>query len=373
MSVFGFEDSLSQPYFLAMQRQADAGNGLEDDLQRLGAAKWDHFPVATLLKKVDPIYPEKMLAAGLPGTVTLQVNVDKEGKVWRVKAFRSEEDEFVRAAVDAVKQWQVEPLVIDGKAQSQSFTCTFNFVKGGVALDFARPATPLNPSEEKLYRRIRGLCESLLGQKYKAEKISFEFKNLVPANFALFLAKVTGVPVALDPSVNSRITCDIPNMPWDQALARLLDMHGLDVASNNGDGLLIIHPFKAIWPIRGFITALFGKRLNPLNNKEEFHTGLDIAANRGEQVFSTAAGNVMASEFNDQDGNLIIIDHGNGYTSRYTHLDSSRVKKGDLVTQGQPIGLLGNTGVSTGPHLHFEIRYKGEPRNPFDFVGPAGK
>jgi TonB family protein len=382
--VFGFEDSFSHPYFLAMQRQADAAVIQEADLQRVGAAKWDDFPVAKLLKKVDPVYPEKMLAAGQQGSVTLQIDVDKAGRVGNVQAFRSEEDEFVKAAVEAVRQWRIEPLVIDGEAKPQSFTCTFYFVKGGVALDFTRPAVPLNPGEETLYRRIRGLCEPLLGPKYKAEEISFAFKNLVPSNLVLFLAKIAKVPITLDPNVNSRITCDIPNMPWDQALARLMDMHGLDVASDGRNGLLIVNRFKAIWPTMGyvgteagklpdgtFITSIFGKRLNHMTKKEDFHPGIDIAARKGTPVVSTAAGTVRASEFNDKDGNRIVIDHGNGYTTAYHHLNSREVKKDDAVTQGQLIGTVGSSGVSTGPHLHFEIRFKGEPRNPFDFIGPT--
>ncbi len=272
ISVFGFEDSLSQPYFLALQRQADAAAIAEDNQQVIPIP--EAVPVPTLVKRVEPVYPKKMLQSGMTASVTLQVGVDERGMVQDVQAFDNE-NEFVEAAATAILQWQVAPLVVDGKAQPQTFTCTVNFLNSGVALDLS--------------------------------------------------------------------------------------------------GKSPIKSFRAIWPIRGFITALFGKRINPLNKKEEFHTGLDIAANLGMQVFSTAAGTVTASEFNDQDGNLIIIDHGNGYTSRYTHLNSSRVKKGDLVTQGQPIGLLGNTGVSTGPHLHFEIRVNGEPRNPFDFIGPAGK
>lgn len=392
VSVIGFEDSLSQPYFLALQRQEDAGV-IPEGVQWLGP-KWDRFPVAKLIRKIDPVYPQKMLAAGQPGSVTLQVGVNEEGKVWSVKAFRSEDDEFVKAAIDAVKQWRVEPLVIDNKPSPQSFTCTFNFFKGGVALDFTRPAEPLNPGEESMYRRLRGLCEPHLGPKYRAEEITMDFKNLVPSEkWAQFLTMIAGMPVSIDPSVTGRITCDIPNMPWDQALARLLNMHGLDVVAK-GDGLLILRSFQAIWPTPGYIwsggekpsdgmsgplvrgnkppyllTALFGKRINPFTKKEEFHPGIDIAAKKGTRVASAADGTVTASAFNEQDGNRIVIDHGDGYSSAYHHLDAREVKAGDHVEQGQRIGTVGSTGVSTGPHLHFEIRFNGEPRNPFDFIG----
>ncbi len=393
VAVFGFEDSLSRPYFLALQRHADADVILVGNLREGG--KWDKFPIARLLKKVDPVYPARMVEAGLQGNVTIQIEVDEQGKVWNAKPFSGEEDEFVRAAVDAVRQWRVEPLLVDGKAQPQVFTCTFYFRQGGdVALDFTRPSAPLTRSEENLLRKLRSLSEPLLGPGFKAGEISLDFKNLIPSEkVGLFLTQIAGLAIAFDPAVKARITCDIPNMPWDQALARLLNSHELDIV-RKGDGLLIVNRFRAIWPTAGYIgwlgekgpdgaaaslldntgkgrylTSIFGKRLNPLTRKEEFHPGLDIAAKKGAPVLSAAAGTVLTSEFNDRDGNRVVIDHGNGYASAYHHLDSRLVKAGDTVTQGQQIGTVGETGVSTGPHLHFEIRVDGEPRNPFDFIG----
>ena len=374
-----------------MQRQADAAVIPESQLQLI--AKPETLPVPKILKKVDPVYPQKMLQSGITASITMQVGVNKEGKVWSVKAF-SRESEFVKAAADAITQWTVEPLVVDGKAQSQTFICTVNFLPSGVALDFSGQQ-PLNASEEALYRKIRGLCEPRLGQKYKAEKITLRFQEEPVAIAAQILTKACGIPVQADQGLREKMNCDLRDMPWDQAMARLLDMHGLDVAAD-GNGLCILRPFKVIWPTRGYITGIFkkppdgaiaalvngkmyyatsgfGKRLNPITKKEDFHPGIDIAANKGTQVVSAAAGTVTASEFNEKDGNRIVIDHGNGYTSAYHHLDSRVVKQRDTVTQGQQIGTVGSTGVSTGPHLHFEIRCKGEPCNPFDFIGPAGK
>jgi len=387
ISVFGFEDSLSQPFFLAVQRQANVDESETGGLKIVMVP--ESIPIPKLIKRVEPVYPEKMLAGGMTASITLQVGVSEEGKVWSVRAF-SKESEFVEAAVVAIKQWQVEPLVVDGKARSQTFTCTVNFLSGGVALDFSGQA-PMNSRDEALFRKIRSLCEPHIGQKYKAEKITLSFHEGAPAMVAQFLSKACGIPIQADPSILGKISCDLRNLPWDEALARLLNMHGLDIAAD-GNGLLIQRPFQVIWPARGYITGIFkkprdgaiaalvngkmyyatsgfGKRLNPITKKEDFHPGIDIAANEGTQVVSAAAGTVIASEFNEQDGNRIVIDHGNGYTTAYHHLDSRAVKQGDTVTQGQQIGTVGSTGVSTGPHLHFEIRYKGEPRNPFDFIG----
>jgi TonB family protein len=392
ISVFGFEDSLSQPFFLAVQRQPDASVITEGDLQMV--PKPEAAPMPRLLKKVDPVYPAPMLAAGIQGSVTLQVEVNEEGKAWRVKAFRSESDAFVRAAVDAIQQWLFEPLVVDGKARPQEFTCTVNFGGGGVTLDLNGQA-PLNPGEEALYQKIRRLCEPRLGKNFKAEKISLRFQEEPIPIAALILSRASGIPIQADPGIVEKLNCDLREIPWDQLMARLLSMHGLDI-DGAGDGLKITAPFQIIWPTRGYITGIFkkppdgaiaalvngkmyyatsgfGKRLNPITKKEDFHPGIDIAAKKGTPVLSAAAGTVTVSEFNDQDGNRIVVDHGNGYTTAYHHLDSRAVKQGDSVTQGQLIGKVGSTGVSTGPHLHFEVRCNGEPRNPFDFIGPSGK
>ncbi|TFG77770.1 MAG: hypothetical protein E4H23_08410 [Chrysiogenales bacterium] len=393
VSIFGFEDSLSQPYFLAMQRQADEAERKTGGLEIVMVP--ESLPVPKLIKRVEPVYPEKMLQSGMTASIPLQVGVNEKGKVWSVKAF-SRESEFVQAAVAAIEQWQIEPLVVDGKAQPQTFTFTVNFLRGGVALDFSGQQ-PLNASEEALYRKIRGLCEPRLGQKYKAEKITLRFQEEPVAIAAQILTKVCGIPVKADPGLREKMNCDLRNLPWDQAMARLLDMHGLDIAAD-GNGLRLLRPFQAIWPTSGYIwsrrekrpdgtiaallrktgkmyylSSGYGKRLNPYTKKEEFHPGIDILAKKGAPVLSAASGTVTASEFNEQDGNRIVIDHGNGYTSAYHHLDAREVKKGEPVTQGQLIGKVGSSGVSTGPHLHFEIRCNGEPCNPFDFIGPAGK
>jgi TonB family protein len=393
ISVFGFEDSLSQPFFLAIQRQADAAS-IQGSAPQLVPFP-ETVPVPKLRKRVEPAYPEKMRQSGQTAGVTLQVDVDKEGNVWSVKAF-GEENEFVKSAVAAVKQWQVEPLVVDGEAQPQAFTCTVNFLLGGVALDF-NGQPPMNSRQEALYRKVRGLCEPLSGQKYKAEKISLRFQGEPVAIVAQFLAKFSGIPLQVDPGIQDKVNCDLRDLPWDQVIARLLDMLDLDITAA-GNGLLIQRPFQAIWPAQGYVwtkaeqrrdgriaalvrgekkiyylTSIYGKRINPMTKKEDFHPGIDIANKRGAPVLSTAAGTVTASEFNDRDGNRIVIDHGRGYTSAYHHLDSREVKVGDHVEQGQLIGKVGSTGVSTGPHLHFEIRVNGEPRDPFDFIGPSGQ
>ncbi len=116
------------------------------------------------------------------------------------------------------------------------------------------------------------------------------------------------------------------------------------------------------------LTSNFGVKFkNPITKEVKVHKGIDIAAKRGVPVLATAGGTAVKVLYKKGYGNFVIIDHGNGYESLYAHLKDFSIKKGQKVDKGQEIGHLGNTGMSTGPHLHFEIRLNGENVNPFDY------
>lgn len=117
----------------------------------------------------------------------------------------------------------------------------------------------------------------------------------------------------------------------------------------------------------GYYSSNYGYRIDPITGRSTFHTGVDIIATQGTPVMSAAGGVVSAVEFHAEYGNIVDIDHDNGLTSRYAHLLKSSVKVGDVVMKGQLIAQVGNTGRTTGPHLHFEVREKGVPLNPNKF------
>lgn len=121
-------------------------------------------------------------------------------------------------------------------------------------------------------------------------------------------------------------------------------------------------------PAKGSITSHFGKRRDPLNNKKAFHTGVDIRGKKGDKIYATADGVVIKAFRNGGYGNYIKISHKNGYTTSFSHMQAYLVKKGEKVARGQLIGLIGNTGRSTGPHLHYEVALNGKPINPYDFM-----
>lgn len=112
------------------------------------------------------------------------------------------------------------------------------------------------------------------------------------------------------------------------------------------------------------LTSRFGGRADPLTHDSAFHEGLDLVASWQTPVVATAPGRVTRADYLGAYGQLVEIEHAHHYTSRYAHLDRRHVTAGDIVRRGQIVGLLGNSGRSTGPHLHYEVLYKNRPINP---------
>lgn len=126
-----------------------------------------------------------------------------------------------------------------------------------------------------------------------------------------------------------------------------------------------------MWAHLGKINNEFGFRRNPFGGRTyEFHAGMDIDGERGDQVMAPATGTVIKAEWQGGYGNLIEIDHGNGLVTRYGHLSKIEIAVGDVVQRGQLIGLIGSTGRSTGPHLHYELRLSDKAINPRRFLPP---
>lgn len=126
------------------------------------------------------------------------------------------------------------------------------------------------------------------------------------------------------------------------------------------------------WPVPGreTISSPFGYRNHPILKVEKFHNGIDIPAPKGTNIVAANAGTVIIATYNSSYGNYIVIDHGGGYTTYYAHQTkfASGIKVGKQVGRGDVIGYVGSTGMSTGPHLHFEIRKNGTPQNPVDYL-----
>jgi murein DD-endopeptidase MepM/ murein hydrolase activator NlpD len=124
----------------------------------------------------------------------------------------------------------------------------------------------------------------------------------------------------------------------------------------------------SIWPTQGWVTSDFGARLDPYSADRSMHQGLDISTPHGHPVLTPSDGTVVFNGTEGGYGKVLVVDHGYGVKTRYGHLSETFVRLGERVARGQKIAAVGNTGRSTGPHLHYEVRVNGIPENPRKFI-----
>jgi murein DD-endopeptidase MepM/ murein hydrolase activator NlpD len=133
-----------------------------------------------------------------------------------------------------------------------------------------------------------------------------------------------------------------------------------------------LNPGKFSFPLQKFtLTSGFGQRISPISGRRSIHNGLDLAAPDGTEVYAAANGVVIEASQNSVYGKYVVIRHEDGWTSLYGHLSGIKTGLSVYVTSGTLIGYVGSTGLSTGPHLHFELRQNGEAQNPAKFLGGA--
>jgi len=124
----------------------------------------------------------------------------------------------------------------------------------------------------------------------------------------------------------------------------------------------------SIWPSKGWLTSRFGSRVSPFTGRRQKHNGIDIAAADGTPIHAPARGRVTFAGRKGPLGNALVLDHGFGVKTVYGHTKEILVNTGDTVERGDRIALIGSTGRSTGPHLHYVVEVKGKPRNPLDYI-----
>jgi murein DD-endopeptidase MepM/ murein hydrolase activator NlpD len=130
----------------------------------------------------------------------------------------------------------------------------------------------------------------------------------------------------------------------------------------------ILAATPSIWPVKGWVTSEFGVRESPFRSGVEFHKGLDISTRFGKEVVAPADGLVIVSAYDSQDGNFIKIDHGRSLATGFAHLSRRAVKQGMRVKKGDIIGYVGDTGRSTGSHLHYSVFVNNVPVNPRKYL-----
>jgi len=123
-----------------------------------------------------------------------------------------------------------------------------------------------------------------------------------------------------------------------------------------------------LWPVEGQVTGSFGERIDPFNGEGAFHSGVDIGSSYGHPIVAPADGVVTLTDTMGGYGKMIMMDHGNGISTRYGHLSGFAVTAGQHVQRGDVIGYVGESGRSTGPHLHYEVRINDTPVNPYKYL-----
>lgn len=184
------------------------------------------------------------------------------------------------------------------------------------------------------------------------------------------LAAERGNLVAVADRYRHHIATQVANMEdisaaQEAQLEALIQERAREIGRAQGiAGPAIASSGRFSWPLTGPITSPFGWRSNPFGGAPDFHPGIDIGVPVGTTVMAAAAGTVIMAQWYGGYGNYILIDNGNHYSTGYGHLSAIYVSVGQVVKRGQAIAASGNTGWSTGPHLHFEVRYYGKPIDP---------
>lgn len=152
----------------------------------------------------------------------------------------------------------------------------------------------------------------------------------------------------------------------DQSLVAMQALGDQRTASLPGMRALVVPHFSAIWPTHGIITTYYGE-VGPFSPRG--HSGIDVAGPRGTPVEAMDSGDVLKAYWDTEGyGGLVVIAHPSGYETWYAHLAALEVEPGQTVHRGEEIGLMGSTGFSTGPHLHFEVRQDGNLVDPMEFL-----
>jgi len=185
-----------------------------------------------------------------------------------------------------------------------------------------------------------------------------------------------GGPVSEENRLRSKVVAD------DQAMISVIGrqvehlMDDADVRERSFTHLLVFLQRKksllaatpSVWPVLGWVTSEFGKRLSPFGSEPEFHKGIDIATRAGTPVHAPADGIVAEVAYRHDLGQMVRIDHGHGISTLYGHLSRAIVRNGTTVRKGDRIGLVGNTGRSTGSHLHYTVNMNGVAVNPRKYL-----
>jgi murein DD-endopeptidase MepM/ murein hydrolase activator NlpD len=239
-------------------------------------------------------------------------------------------------------------------------------------------ATALWLSEKRAWAEVPSCpgelaaARTALAEREKALAVlSQRLRHMARSNLQAMEQALVGTGIRLDTLLHRRNAKDRNRVggPFVPATAGLAATIGEVDRWERAQRSLRLLPWGA--PLRDYtVTSGFGTRVDPFNFRPAIHTGIDLVAPEGTKVRATAAGIVQFSGEAGGYGRMVEIDHGGGISTRYGHLSRLSARPGQTIAVGQVVGLLGSTGRSTGPHLHYEVVVEGIPRNPAAFLHP---
>ena len=222
--------------------------------------------------------------------------------------------------------------------------------------------------------------ESLETEVERIRTLDARIRSLIDINETLMPGKTknragVGIGGVETPEISATHRLDsLLDLRCDQLKDSLLvDGKNLEVICERLDARrTYLESLPSLWPARGLLASGFGVRISPFTGTKVFHHGLDIDAPKGSQIKAAGGGKVVRCGYESRYGNLVVIDHGNGYRTIYAHLSERLVEEGDTVQRGDVIGKVGDTGRTTGPHLHYEVHVNGLAVNPVRFLNSEG-
>jgi murein DD-endopeptidase MepM/ murein hydrolase activator NlpD len=228
--------------------------------------------------------------------------------------------------------------------------------------------------------RTENLALATKAKAYEENAEQLQAKVLSLQNTVTKLGMMAGLEESLpDPAVGgtgglTRLETTPPSVDiaetlkgLDQTVGRLTEKSS-QLESFYEDQRQLLASTPSIWPVRGYLSAGFGNRIDPFTGLRDFHPGIDISTPIGTKVIAPADGVVVFCGKKNGYGNALVIDHGYGLVTRYGHLDGFNVRPGQRVRRGDVIAFVGNTGRSTAPHLHYEVWVHDQARNPIQYI-----
>lgn len=211
----------------------------------------------------------------------------------------------------------------------------------------------------------------------RMEKLQqFDKKLRILANYQTGRDKKLPLGIGGSSSENARMT-DLVNQDQDKLIsemrkgvsklnddANLREKSFIELLGFLREQKSLLASTPTIWPVKGWVTSEFGTRESPFSSGAELHKGLDIATRMGKEVLAAADGLVVEAAYRTDDGNIVKIDHGRGFATAYAHLSKIGVKQGTRIKRGDLIGYVGDSGRSTGSHLHYAVYINNVPVNP---------